>query len=143
PDSRFPRYDFMISDNTSKIFRKQVIIYHIPYTGDVNLLQLRPNPFALMSYDANFDDHKKCVLIEIINFYNDPEKIKQQYNQEVNYLSSNYGNLKNNCQTFNTGLEISIKHSIEARKQQVLQKNSLLESLGVPIIKKEGVAETF
>jgi hypothetical protein len=142
PGSRFPRFDFMITD-TNKMFRKQVIIYHIPYSGDVNLLQLRPNPFTLMSYEANFDNRQKCVLIEIINFYNDPEKIKQQYNQEVNYLSSNYGNLRNNCQTFNTSLESSIRHSIDSRRQQVLQKNSLLASLGVPMKKKEGIAETF
>jgi hypothetical protein len=142
PGSRFPRYDFMISD-TNKMFRKQVIIYHIPYTGDINLLQLRPNPYTLMSYEANFDTRQKCVLIEIINFYNDPEKIKQQYNQEVNYLSSNYGNVRNNCQAYNLGLEASIRSSIEARRQQVLQKNSLLASLGVPMKKKEDVAETF
>ena len=142
PGSRFPRHDFMFSD-TNKMFRKQVIIYHIPYTGDVNLLQLRPNPFTLMSYEANFDSRQKCVLIEIINFYNDSEKIIQQYNQEVNNLSSNYGNLRNNCQTYNLGLEASIRNSIEARRQQVLQKNSLLASLGVPLKKKEGVAETF
>lgn len=132
----------MISD-TSKMFRRQVIIYHIPYTGDINLLQLRPNPFSMMSYEANFDTRQKCILIEIINFYNDPEKIKNQFNQEINNLSSNYQNIRNNCETFNSGLQSSIKHSIDFRKQQVLQKNSLLSSLGVPIKKKEGIAETF
>lgn len=142
PGSRFPRFDFMITD-MNKMFRKQVIIYHIPYSGDVNLLQLRPNPFTIMSYEVNFDNRQKCVLIEIINFYNDPEKIKQEYKQEVNYLSSNYGNLRNNCQTFNSSLESSIRHSIDSRRQQVLQKNSLLASLGVPMKKNEGVVETF
>lgn len=57
PGSRFPPFDFMITD-TNKMFRKQVIIYHIPYSGDVNLLQLRPNPFTLMSYEANFDNRQ-------------------------------------------------------------------------------------
>jgi hypothetical protein len=142
PGSRFPPFEFMISD-TSRMFRKEVIIYHLPYTGDINLLQLRPNPFTMMSYEANFDTRQKCVLIEIINFYNDPEKIKNQYNQEINYLSSNYQNIRNNCEGFNNGLQSSIKHSIDFRKQQVLQKNSLMASLGVPIKKKEGVAETF
>lgn len=142
PGSRFPQYEFMISD-TSKMFRKEVIIYHIPYTGDINLLQLRPNPMTLMSYEANFDTRQKCILIEIINFYNDPERIKNQYNQEVNYLTSNYSNIRNNCETFNNGLEATIKHSIDFRKQQILRKNNLLSSLGVPIKKKDGIAETF
>jgi len=142
PGSRFPRYDFMITD-PYKTFRMQVIIYHIPYTGNVDLLRLRPNPCTLMSYEANFDNRQKCVLIEIVNFYNNPEKIKQQYNQEVKYLLSNYDHIRNNCQTFNASLELSIRHLIDVRKQQVLHENNILASLGVPIRKNEGVAETF
>lgn len=142
PGDRFPRYEFMISD-TSRMFRKEVFIYHIPYSGNIDLLQLRPNPMTLMSYDAKIDTRQRCVLIEIINFYNDPAKIKSQYSQEVGYLTSNYQNIRNNCSNFNNGLQSFIKGSIENRKQQILKKNSLLSSLGVPIRKKEGVAETF
>lgn len=142
PASRFPRYDFMFMD-TNKSYRKQVIIYHIPYTGDINLLQLRPNPMSLMSYDATFDTRQSCLLIEIINFYNEPERIKSQYNQEVGYLTSNYQNVRNNCEVLNNGLENYVRQSIEFRKQQVLQKNHLVASLGVPIKKKGNVAETF
>lgn len=139
--SRFPS-EFMFFDRDKSV-RKQVVIYHLPYTGNIELLQLRPNPFALMSYDAQLDTRQRCVLIEIINYYNDPEKIKQQYNQEVGYLSSNYGNIQNNLQGLNNSLEQSITSLINQRKQQVLQKNNLLASLGVPIRKKDGVAETF
>jgi len=139
--SRFPP-EFMFFDRDKSV-SKQVVIYHLPYTGNIELLQLRPNPYALMSYDANLDTRQRCVLIEIINYYNDPEKIKQQYNQEVGYLSSNYGNIRNNLQGLNDSLEQSITTLINQRRQQVLQKNNLLASLGVPIKKKDGVAETF
>lgn len=142
PGDRFPRHDFMIYD-TSKTFRKEVFIYHIPYTGNIDLLQLCPNPMKLMSYDAKVDTRQRFVLIEIINFYNDPNRIKSQYDQEVGYLMSNYQNIRNNCSTFNSSLESFIRSSIEIRKQKILQKNSLLSSLGVPIRKKEGIAETF
>jgi hypothetical protein len=142
PGSRFPRFEFDISD-TSQMFRKPVIVYHIPYSGDINLLQLRPSSFALMTYEANFDSRLKCILIEVINFYNDPEKIKQQYNQEINYLSSNYENIRTNCLTFNEGLSHFIKRTIEYRREQLLQRNNLIASLGVPIKRKDGIAETF
>lgn len=103
PSSRFPA-EFMFSDE-GKSVRKQVIIYHIPYTGNIDLLQLRPNPYALMSYDATIDARQRCILIHIINYYNDPEKIKQQYNQEIGHLSSNYGYLRINLQGLNNSLE--------------------------------------
>jgi hypothetical protein len=142
PGDRFPRYEFMISD-TNSTFRKEVFIYHIPYSGNIDLLQLRPNPMTLMSYEAKIDTRQRCLLIEIINFYNDPERIKSQYSQEVGNLTSNYQYIRNNCSGFNNGLESFIRDLIERRKQQILQKNSLLSSLGVPIRKKEDVAETF
>jgi hypothetical protein len=127
----------------SQMVSKQVIIYHVPFTGNIGLLQLRPNPYALMSYEAQVDSRQNCVQIEIVDFYNDPEKIKQQYNQEIRYLTSNYGHLRNNLQTLNNGLEQTIRPLINQRKEQILQKKNLLASLGVPIKKKEGVAETF
>jgi len=141
PASRFPT-EFMFFDRDKSI-KKQVVIYHLPYTGDIALLQLRPNPYALMSYEAQLDTRQRCLLIEIINYYNDPEKIKQQYNQEIGHLSSNYGNIQRNLQGLNNSLDHSITSLINQRKQQVLQKNNLLASLGVPIKKKDGVAETF
>jgi len=142
PASRFPRYDFMFPDN-NKTFRKQVIIYHLPYSGDVNLLKLKPNPMTLMHYDANIDTRQNCIIIEIINFYNDPEKIKKQYNDDLSNLMCNYSNLKKNCNSFNEGLESFIRICITSRRQEILQHNNILSSLGVPIKKKEGIVETF
>ncbi|MDB5004413.1 MAG: hypothetical protein JWQ34_2638 [Mucilaginibacter sp.] len=139
--SRFP-HEFFITDR-NQTFRKEAIIYHIPYTGNINLLQLRPNPFSLMSYDANFNEQQKCLLIEVINFYNDPVRIKQRYDESVRDLSSNYGNIQANCKTFNEGLTSYIKYTIDNRKQQLLQKSNLLASLGVPIKKKDNIPQTF
>lgn len=142
PGDRFPRYELMITD-TSKTFKKEVFIYHVPYSGNIDLLQLRPSPMTLMSYEAKFDTRQRNLLIEIINFYNDPGRIKNQYNEELHQLTANYQNIRNNCSAFNNSLELFIRGLIGRRKQQVLQKNNLLSSLGVPIRKKEGIAETF
>lgn len=142
PADRFPRYDFMFMDS-NKSYKKQVVIYHIPYSGNIELLQLRPNPMTMMTAVGNFDTRQKCALIEVVNFYDDPEKIKSQYSQLLGNLMSNYDNIRNNCNQYNLGLESFIKRSIVQRKQEVLKKNSLLSALGVPIRKKEGVAETF
>jgi hypothetical protein len=141
PGSRFPS-GFMITD-PQRLFRKQVIIYHLPFTGNIKLLQLRPNPMILMGYEAKIDNRQQCILIEIINFSNDPEEIKKTYNQEIHYLSGNYTHLKNNCEAFNKGLKSTIKISINQRREKILQQNNLLASLGVPIKKKDSVAETF
>ena len=141
PGSRFP-FEFFITDRNQTI-KKEVIIYHVPYSGDIDLLQLRPNPMTLMSYDANFDQRQQCLLIEVVNFYNDPVRIKERYDEAIRDISSNYGNIRANCENFNAGLPSYIKYSVDGRKQQLLQKSNLLASLGVPIKKKDNVSETF
>jgi len=140
PSSWFPR-EFFVDEGTT--IRREVIVYHIPYSGDTSLLALRPNPFTYMTFNANFDSRLQCLLIEVVNFYGETSRIKQRYDESVSHLNSNYGYLRANCEAFNDDLESYIKSSINHRKQQLLKKNDLLESLGVPIKKKDNVPDTF
>ncbi len=142
PASMFPRFDFRFFDMNVKI-RKQVIVYHIPYSGEINLLELTPNPCVLRGYECKVDLRLKNILIEVIDFYGNSEKIIEQFNEKKGDILSNYNYLKINITSFNKGLPQMIIQMIENRKQQLLNKNNLLASLGVPIKKKEGVAETF
>lgn len=143
PKSRFPRYDFHFFDDEYGTIKKQVIIYHIPFEGDIKLLECIPNPRTLSTYDANVDNQQNCILIEVINFYNDPKRINQQYSEELRYLTTNYDKLISEFKVYNSSLKSSIKYLIDTRKQEVLHKNQLLNSLGVPIKQKKDVAKTF
>lgn len=141
PSSRFPQYDFI--GIGEKYYRKEVFIYHIPYTGNVNILQYRPNPLTLTSTEVPIDDRQQCLLIEIVNFYNDPNRIKQEYEQQLNYIKPNYNYLLANCDEYNNGLLSKIKMHVQNRKEKLLSKNNLMASLGVPIRNRENVAKTF
>lgn len=138
---RFPQYCWVT--DTSKSFRMEVLVYHIPYTGDINLLRLYPNPRVLTIYDAKIDEKKHCVLIEVVNLYNDKAQIESKYNQEVNLLTSNYQSIRDACEDFNNNINSFIKESIKNRRVQIARKNNLLLSLGVPIRKKKEVPDTF
>lgn len=140
--SEFPSGFFILDKNN--IFRKQIFTYHIPYTGNISLLEFKPNPRVMRHFEAEVDRKENCLLIEIINFYNDDtDKIKQSYNESLSNLSGNYNYIKNNCDEFNKALETFIVSSLDARKKQVLQKNNLLASLGVPIRSNTNTPETF
>lgn len=137
---RFPQYCWVT--DTSKSFRMEVLVYHIPYTGDINLLRLYPNPRVLTIYDAKIDEKKHCVLIEVVNLYNDKAQIESKYNQEVNLLTSNYQSIRDACEDFNNNINSFIKESIKNRRVQIARKNNLLLSLGVPIRKKKEVPDS-
>lgn len=141
PGSHFPS-GFTIWDE-HKTFSKNVFVYHVPYEGDIDLLKIRPNPTPLNIYEIEIDSRKKCLLIEIIDFYGDVEKIKKQYQEETQRLIRTFNYLEVNCESFNRGLKTFIATEIEKRKAKVLEKKNALSSLGVPIRSNPKTSTTF
>ena len=83
------------------------------------------------------------ITTEIINFNNDPEKIKKAFEDSKRNILSDYNIVKKDCENFNNEILDFALGKIKERKQKLLSKNDLLSSLGVPLKKKENVAETF
>ncbi|WP_442588992.1 hypothetical protein ACSBL2_23495 [Pedobacter sp. AW31-3R] len=143
PASRFPRFEFGMEDSDTKSYRKEVMIYHLPYSGNIGLLAYRPNPWTMMTVDVAEEPRQRCFLIEVVNFYNDPEKIKRQYEEKLRNIQSNYGGIVRDCNKFNENLSSYFKYTIDARKTQIEKKNNLVSALGVPLRKKENISHTF
>lgn len=142
PGSRFPReFDIM---NPSKTFKKDVIVYHIPYTGTIELLRFRPSSWTSMAgYEIQIDKSSNTIVLEFINFYNDSEKIKRAYDDSVRYILASYPALKSDIEKFNDSLANFIRTTITQRRQQINKKSDFINSLGVQIKKKSNTPETF
>lgn len=142
PGTHFP-LEFMIS-NPNKTFKKDIIVYHIPYTGLIDLLRFRPSSWTSMAgYEIKIDKQSRTIVLEYINFYNDAEKIKRAYDDSVRYIFGSYSQLKNDIETYNNGLENYIRSTINTRRQQIAKKTDFIASLGVPIKKKAETPQTF
>ena len=142
PANRFPR-DFHFL-NTNKSFKKDIIVYHIPYTGEIELLRFRPSSWTSMAgYEIKTDSQTNTIILEYVNFYNNAEKIKRAYNDSVSYIFASYPQLKSDLEKFNLGLEDFIRSSIAIRKQQIAKKSDFIASLGVPIKKRSDTPNTF
>lgn len=142
PGSSFPM-EFMIS-NPNRTFKKDIIVYHIPYSGSIELLKYRPSSWTSMAgYEIKIDKQSQTIILEYINFYNDAGKIKRAYDDSVRYLFGSYSYLKNDIEAYNEGLENYIRSTINARKLQIAKKTDFIASLGVPIKKKDETPQTF
>jgi hypothetical protein len=140
--SRFPM-EFMISD-PNRSFKRDIIVYHIPYTGSIDLLKFRPSSWTSMAgYEIQIERQSRTIVLEYINFYNDASKIKRAYDDSVGYIFGSYGHLKNDIEKYNNGLEGFIRSIINARRQQINKKSDFLSSLGVPVKKKQSTPQTF
>lgn len=140
PGNQFPM-EFMIYDK-AKYIKRNVIVYHIPFTGDIKLLRFRPNTY-LLSAGADLQIETNTIRIELINFYDDPERIKSAYNEKTRIIVGCYQYLKNDIDTYNASLEIYIKSTLQKRRQVLLKKNNFLASLGVPIKQNSTISKTY
>ncbi len=141
--SRFPQEDFVIT-NPNKLFKKDVIVYHIPYSGPIGLLQYKPSSWTSMAgYEALIDTQTMTIDIEIVNFYNDREKVKDSMKQILSFILASYPALKSDIEKYNASLPGFIHSTIASRRKQIQERSEFLFSLGVPIKMKEDTPKTF
>lgn len=138
PAKQFPR-DFYVSQGES--YPKQVVIYHLPYAGNADLLRYTPNTHLLWTKEIFIADQSVCF--EIINFGGNPDEIKRGAQQIINDLKTQLGHLTIEIDGYNARLPNKIKQNFKARKQLFLDNNKLLSSLGVPISKRGDLPQTY
>ncbi|MBN8546092.1 MAG: hypothetical protein J0L60_08165 [Ignavibacteria bacterium] len=139
PAENFPSAFYVIK---GKKYKKDIIKFFIPVSGDINLLNYLPaSSFSLRG--GNFAIEGVNLVTEFINFSNDADEIKRNYENEVNGIRFNYNILIKDIENFNNSLRTIINSFLSHRKQQLFNKHNLLSSLGVPLKNKENVPSTF
>lgn len=127
--------------HSGKSYPKDVIKYHLPFSGDPELLKVRASTYTLSPPRITIEDG--CICFEIVNFNLTPERIKQEADSIINSIESQNQHLTRDLNAFNAQIEGIANQAFDARKQQLLKKNDLMSSLGVPIRKAGDTPKTF
>jgi len=135
---RFPR-DFHV--RTGGTYPKQIVTYHVPFSGLARLLSLAPSSRLMWSVDVNM--HGNTFSFDIINWRDNPDDIKREADQILRNLRQQSDNVTQEVSQYNDGLRRHAEETFKARKAQLLKQSNLLESLGVPVKKASQVASTF
>lgn len=122
-------------------FPKQVIVYHLPCTGDINLLKYTPNTFDQWTIRVFIEDHSICF--EIVNIHNNAKKINLEYQNIIEILKRQLGYFTKDIENYNIQLPTKIERIFRARKQGFLDNREVLASLNVPIKKREDLPQTY
>ena len=138
PAKQFPRHIFVQPEES---FPKQVVVYHLPYDGNADLFRYTPTTRLLWTIQIYIEEQSVCF--EIINFSGHAEDIKRDAQQIINKLKTQIGHLAHEIDGYNARLPNNIEQNFKTRKQQFLDNNKLLASLGVPIRKREGLPQTY
>jgi hypothetical protein len=140
PAKYFPQ-NFAVFDG--EMHKREIIQFFIPCSGNISLLHYGPASAIILSGGGQFEIRTNVLLAEFINFYNNPEEIKRNYDNKVESFKKNYNILIKDISTFNNTLNAEIRSYFNQRKEKILSKNSLLSKLGVSLRKKDNVASTF
>jgi hypothetical protein len=135
------RFPFSFNVYEGKSYPKPVITYHAPVSGDLNLLNIIPNPRVLETRDVWLEGGAICF--DIIDFYGDVAQIKPHADSTINLLKTQSGHLANNVTRFNGSIRQEAENSFRARKQELLKRSDTFAKLGVRMRKANEVPSTF
>ncbi|MCW9026583.1 MAG: hypothetical protein OQJ77_04635, partial [Thiovulaceae bacterium] len=138
PAEYFPR---TFNVYNGKSYKKDVIKFHIPFSGNKDLLSCMPSSRILWSMDVEILNNEFCF--EIINFSNDSESIVKDKDSNISNIRQQYQHVQTEIERYNTNLESQVKQAFESRKNKIKEKSGVLASLGVPIKKTSTPPSTF
>jgi hypothetical protein len=138
PADRFPP-GFAVQPG--KAYKKPIVRYHIPFTGDPTLLRSRPNPCERDTLEVFIEDDAVCFEIPV--FRDDPTFVKAAIEQRCGLIRRQFAYLSKQICNYNLGIEMTVRMIFEGRKKELQQQHAFLAELGVKVKKAAGVPSTF
>ena len=124
-----------------KSYPKQIVTYHIPFSGDGGLLQLRPSSGIAWTINVTISGGE--ILFDIVNWRDDPEEIRQEAQSTIDHIRRLAESVQAQTEQWNTRLRSELEQIVGQRKAEMQKQNALIEQLGVPIKRSENVPDTF
>ena len=132
---------FTFNVTPGQSYPRQVIVYRFPYSGSRTLLGLRPSQWLAWSQDVV--DDGASVTFEVINLGQDTNEVRAEANSVIENIKRQAEFVSVDVSNFNKQLPVFAATAFESRKEELLKRNELLHSLGVPVQKAETVPKTF
>jgi hypothetical protein len=138
PAEYFPS-DFHVYPGKS--YKKDVIKFHVPISGNIHLLHCMPSSRILWTMDIEVNRDEFCF--EIINFRDNADEIVRRKDENIRSILQQHENVKVEVERANASLEQHVRNVFSARKQRIQKSSGVLASLGVPIKKSSAAPATF
>ncbi len=122
-------------------YTKDVLQFHIPYTGDKQLFGFVPNRMLLWGLPIKYSDED--FYFEIINFNNNTEEVTREKANNLQNIKTQLENVNNEIEKHNSEVESIVHKLVHEAKIKIIQRKDFIESLGIPIKKDNNASATF
>lgn len=113
----------------------------VPFEGDRELFTCQPQTYTTNPPRADVNENEIVISFETTE--HDSERIKNDFQSQFDSIKSYVGNIKASVDEYNSQLDSKIRAKILSRQEKVKKDQGLAASFGFPLIKREGVPETF
>jgi hypothetical protein len=118
------------------------ITFAVPYTGDADFFSYQPNPHLMYDFEAQIG--KRHVRFEWRGGVGEStERIESGYKRTLQAIATELERLKSQADNWNAGLEDRVLQLLAQRRERILSDRDVVESLGIPIRKRDGEAMTY
>ena len=131
------------SPEPGRSYPRQVVTFHLPFSGDVGLLRLRPSSWSSVIDKAGVDTRSSTLNFDHVVWQGGGEAIKREQDQINARTLSMLANVANDVDRHNRTIQAQAPETVRARKAQLLQQANLVASLGVPLRTANDVPATF
>ena len=124
-----------------KKYPKQVVTFHIPFTGEWNLLSYRPTSW--LTWSADVEAKATELTFEVINWRDKAEEIQNEFKRVKDNIAHQAETINKDVVGFNASLQKHVSSVVSTRKKEHLGRLNTLEAIGVPIMKSGNTPDTF
>lgn len=116
-------------------YDKDVLSFHLPITGDQNLLRCVPSTRILWTEEIALENNE--IIFELIKFTDNPEEICGKKNRIINFLIQQSANVNEQVEQYNDSIDGIIRETEMHTYTQLSKQDEFLTKLGVPLKKSE------
>ncbi len=141
PAEWFPGGGVAFNVVAGRSYKKQVITYHIPFTGAPDLVSYKPSKRIMWTTEVELS--RSTISFEIVNFSDQPEDIKLEAESRIDHIATQCRYVEEQVEKYNGELEDMAEATVSRRKAELLKQANLVASLDVPVRRSENVPPTF
>lgn len=112
-------------------YPKQVLQFHLPFSGDQTLLRCVPSSRVLWTEEVMIENNE--IIFELINFDSSAETIGKDRDKVIDFLKKQSENVNNQVAQHNNDLENIMKETIKVSAEKFRKNSDFLKELGTPL----------
>ena len=136
------RFEYAVFDRSRPLYITGTrLTFYVPFTGNPQLFKCRPSTYNLNPPRATVRNNELVFVYERTT--QDAVAIEAEFERDRKNVKDYLGWIARDVEQFNATLRGNTSQYITARREKLFQDRGLVEGLGFPLRRREGVPTTF